>query len=194
MPVRRHVHAGQAPERNGPVRQAARVVALGEERVPGGVGARALSDLYQAPARTGRIEGEWASKANTYGVTKTGRMYRSKATTAWEAEVRAIAAQGAPLEGPVAMVVLVRSATDRKDAHNIQKALLDGGESRLKKGRTFLDTGRGWYRNDKQVKPLLIVPLPPGPPVTIVALWPWRGHLGAWLAAALTWIMEEGYA
>lgn len=194
MPMRRDVHAGQTPGRDGGLRQAPRVATVGARRVSRGVDPGTVPHVYQAPARTARLPGEWASKSNTYGIAKRGGLYRKRGTAAWEAAVRAIAADGVPLEGPVAAVVLVRSATQRKDAHNILKALLDAGESRLRKGRTIVDTGRGWYRNDRQVHPVLVVPLTPGPAETLIALWEWRGNLAGWLTAVIHWIEEVGYA
>ena len=85
---------------------------------------------------------------------------------------------------------MVRSSSRRKDSHNLGKALLDACESRRTVGRRKLETGQGLYRNDRQVGPLLIWPLPPGDPVTVFGIWIDNGDAGAMLAAWHHWILS----
>lgn len=198
MSVRHDVHTGETPPGDGALREAPRLDPLVPGRDPGRLGAGGVSGLYQAPARTISVPGEWASKGNTYRIRGDGKgFYRAADTVAWERAVTAAAQEFTPLEGPVAGLALVRSATTRKDSHNIQKALLDACESRRRYGKTkviLVETHFGLYHNDRQVGPFLVVPLPRGPAFTRFAVWPFDGDMGTLLSHWATWLtLQEEY-
>lgn len=149
-----------------------------------------MPQLHTPPARTLRVPGDWVSKSNTYTIRGQGLgLARSARTRCWEEQAYALAAAHTPLDGPLVAAIVTRASSRRLDAHNVHKALLDAAESRRRdRGqRTITDTGRGLYRNDRQVGPVGLLPLPPGPPFVWLAVWPDTGDTGAMLAAWGEW-------
>lgn len=191
MRVRRDVRAKQAAPGDGALRPAQPLEPLVQGRVPGGLGAGGVPDLYTPPVVAVCIPGEWAAKANSYGVRSGGRgLFRRPVVTEWERAIRAVMAEHAPLEGPLAGCAVVRSTTRRKDLHNVEKALLDACESRRKvKGqRAKVETGQGLYHDDRQVQTFTAWPLPPGEPCTWLALWDFTVPTVAVLSHYARWI------